>query len=67
MVAGPRRVDALKEEVERLERREKRLQERYAELDFERKESERRIGVLEDKIMSEAEELNDAAMAGVDT
>jgi pre-mRNA-splicing factor CDC5/CEF1 len=66
-VVGPRRVDALKEEVERLERREKRLQERYAELDFERKESERRIGVLEDKIMSEAEELNDAAMAGVDT
>jgi pre-mRNA-splicing factor CDC5/CEF1 len=50
-VAGPRRVAALKEEVEKLERREQRLQERYAELFFERRESEGRIAVLEEKIM----------------
>jgi pre-mRNA-splicing factor CDC5/CEF1 len=60
---GPRRVSALKEEVERLERREKGLQERYAELESERRESEGRVTVLEEKVMLEAEALNEAALA----
>lgn len=61
--AGPRRVSGLKEEVEKLERREKALQQRYAELDLERKESETRVAVLEERIMLEAEALNEAALA----
>ena len=61
-IAGPRRVEALREEVEKLEQREKLLQGRYSELDMERRESEGRIAVLEEKIMAEAEALNDAAM-----
>jgi pre-mRNA-splicing factor CDC5/CEF1 len=61
--AGPRRVSALKEEVEKLERREKTLQERYAELDLERKESEARVAALEERVMVEAEALNEAALA----
>jgi pre-mRNA-splicing factor CDC5/CEF1 len=60
--AGPRRVMALKEEVERLERREKMLQDRYAELDGERRESESRVASLEEKVMVEAEALNEAAL-----
>jgi pre-mRNA-splicing factor CDC5/CEF1 len=61
--AGPRRVLGLKEEVEKLERRERMLQERYAELDSERKESEARVAALEERIMLEAEALNEAALA----
>jgi len=61
--AGPRRVSGLKEEVEKLERREKALQERYAELDSERKESESRVAALEERVMAEAEALNEAALA----
>lgn len=61
--AGPRRVLGLKEEVEKLERREKMLQQRYAELDSERKESEARVAALEERIMLEAEALNEAALA----
>lgn len=61
--AGPRRVSALKEEVEKLTRREKMLQERYSELDSERKESEVRVAALEEKVMAEAEALNEAALA----
>lgn len=64
--AGPRRVSALKEEVEVLERREQRLQERYAELDRERRDAEARITALEEKIMLEAEALNEAALAEMD-
>ncbi|KII88811.1 hypothetical protein PLICRDRAFT_42049 [Plicaturopsis crispa FD-325 SS-3] len=64
--AGPRRVAALKEEVETLERREKMLQERYAELDAERRASEGRVAALEEKVMAEAEALNEAALAEMD-
>lgn len=60
---GPVRVSALKEEVEKLERRERNLQERYAELETERRESQDRVAALEEKLMAEAEELNEAALA----
>jgi pre-mRNA-splicing factor CDC5/CEF1 len=60
--AGPRRVSALKEEVEKLELREKMLQEKYAELDSERRESEARVAALEERVMVEAEALNEAAL-----
>ncbi|ESK88419.1 hypothetical protein Moror_14741 [Moniliophthora roreri MCA 2997] len=63
---GPRRLEALKEEVERLERRERMLQARYAELDSERKESEARVAALEEKLMEEAEALNEEALAQMD-
>ncbi|KIJ68108.1 hypothetical protein HYDPIDRAFT_107756 [Hydnomerulius pinastri MD-312] len=61
--AGPRRVETLKEEVEVLARRERLLQERYAELDSERRDAESRVTALEEKIMAEAEALNEAALA----
>ncbi|KAI0075804.1 hypothetical protein K474DRAFT_1355419 [Panus rudis PR-1116 ss-1] len=60
---GPVRVAALKEEVEKLERREHMLQGRYAELDGERRDLESRVSQLEDKLMAEAEALNEAALA----
>lgn len=63
LAVGPRRVAALKEEVDRLERREKLLQERYAELEFERRDSQSRVSALEEKLMSEAEALNEASLA----
>ncbi|KAI6021496.1 pre-mRNA splicing factor component-domain-containing protein [Pisolithus microcarpus] len=56
-VAGPRRVGSLKEEVEILARRERLLQERDAES---------RVAALEEKLMEEAEALNEAALAEVD-
>ncbi|KAF5324618.1 hypothetical protein D9611_004434 [Ephemerocybe angulata] len=59
-VMGPRRAGALKEEVERLEARERALQMRYAELDVERKESEARVATLEDRVLEMAEALNEA-------
>ncbi|TFK26362.1 Cc.Cdc5 protein [Coprinopsis marcescibilis] len=65
-VAGPQRVALYKEEVEKLERRERSLQQRYAELDSERKEAEGRIGVLEDRLMAAAEALNEEALAAMD-
>lgn len=61
--AGPRRVETLKEEVEILQRREHLLQERYAELERDRRETVSRVAVLEEKIMAEAEALNEAALA----
>ncbi|KAG2366262.1 pre-mRNA splicing factor component-domain-containing protein [Suillus spraguei] len=61
--AGPRRLEALNDEVDTLSRRERLLQERYAELDRERRDAESRIAVLEEKIMAEAEALNEAALA----
>ena len=61
--AGPRRVETLKEEVEILQRRERLLQEKYAELDRERRDAASRVAALEDKIMAEAEALNEAALA----
>ena len=60
---GPLRVSSLKEEVEKLETRERNLQGRYAELDGERRDLESRVAELEDKLMSEAEALNEAALA----
>ncbi|KAH7927534.1 hypothetical protein BV22DRAFT_1193572 [Leucogyrophana mollusca] len=64
--AGPRRVQALKEEVDVLARRERLLQERYAELDRERRDAESRVASLEERIMAEAEALNEAALAEMD-
>ncbi|KAG1900538.1 pre-mRNA splicing factor component-domain-containing protein [Suillus fuscotomentosus] len=61
--AGPRRLESLKEEVDTLSRRERLLQERYAELDRERRDAESRVAVLEEKIMAEAEALNEEALA----
>ncbi|KAL6299669.1 pre-mRNA splicing factor component-domain-containing protein [Sparassis latifolia] len=63
---GPGRASALKEEVEKLERRERLLQERYAELEAERRESQARVAVLEERVMAEAEALNEAALAEVE-
>lgn len=60
---GPARVSSLKEEVEKLERREHLLQGRYAELDGERRELVSRVSTLEEKLMAEAEALNEAALA----
>ena len=45
---GPRRVETLKEEVEVLARRERLLQEQYAELDREQWDTESRVAALED-------------------
>jgi pre-mRNA-splicing factor CDC5/CEF1 len=61
--AGPARVESLKEEVDKLARREKMLQDRYAELVSERRDGEERIAAQEERIMMEAEALNDAALA----
>lgn len=63
VITGPQRLEALKEEVDVLSRRERMLQERYAELDRERRDAESRVAVLEEKIMAEAEALNEAALA----
>jgi len=60
---GPRRVEGLKEEVEKLERRERLLQERYAELDSERRDALGRIGELEERLMADAEAINEAHLA----
>jgi pre-mRNA-splicing factor CDC5/CEF1 len=64
--AGPARVESLREEVDRLARREKVLQDRYAELVSERRDAEERIAAQEERIMMEAEALNDAALAYMD-
>ena len=61
--AGPRRVEALRSEVAVLERREQNLQERYKELVHDKQESEARIAAVEERIMAEAEALNEAALA----
>ncbi|KAF5358157.1 hypothetical protein D9756_001798 [Leucocoprinus leucothites] len=65
-VGGPRRVEALGEEVEVLERREKLLQQRYGELESEKREAEARIALLEEKVMAEAEALNEAQLAAME-
>lgn len=62
-IAGPRRLGSLKEEVEVLERREKLLQQRYGELESDKREVEARIAILEEKVMAEAEALNEAQLA----
>jgi len=61
--SGPARVESLKEEVDKLARREKMLQDRYAELVSERRDVEERIAAQEERIMVEAEALNEAALA----
>ena len=60
---GPARVATLKEEVDRLEGRERALQSLYAELEKEKREGEDRVAALEERVMEEAEMLNEAALA----
>jgi len=60
---GPARVATLKEEVDRLETRERTLQSLYAELEKEKREAEGRVAALEERVMEEAEMLNEAALA----
>jgi len=60
---GPARVAALREEVEKLECRERALQNLYAELEKEKSEAEDRVALLEERVMEEAEMLNEAALA----
>ncbi|EGO01173.1 hypothetical protein SERLA73DRAFT_72143 [Serpula lacrymans var. lacrymans S7.3] len=62
-VAGPRRVNALKEEVAKLEQKENGLQDRHAELLRERREVQERVALMEEKMMEEAEAINEAALA----
>ena len=62
-VAGPRRLEALRGEVAKLESREQALQERYQELERDRRESAARIEALEERVMAEAEALNEEALA----
>lgn len=62
-VAGPRRLSSLKEEVEVLERQEKLLQQRYGELESDKRDVEARIAILEEKVMAEAEALNEVQLA----
>src|ERR1700722_5481548 len=52
---GPSRVENLKEEVNDLEKRAKELQEKYGQLELERRSSDNRIATLEEKAMLEAE------------
>jgi pre-mRNA-splicing factor CDC5/CEF1 len=61
--AGPARVESLREEVDKLARREKMLQDRYAELVSERRDADERIAAQEERIILEAEALNNAALA----
>ncbi|KAF8633706.1 hypothetical protein AX17_004364 [Amanita inopinata Kibby_2008] len=63
VAAGPRRVTGLKEEVERLERKEKLLQTSYSELNANKHDVESRIASLEDRLMTEAESFNEAHLA----
>jgi pre-mRNA-splicing factor CDC5/CEF1 len=60
---GPARVATLKEEVDRLEARERALQSLYGELEKEKREAEDRVAALEERVMEEAEMLNEAALA----
>lgn len=59
---GPARVAGLREEVEKLEARERALQNLYAELEKEKSEAEGRVAALEERVMEEAEKLNEAAL-----
>lgn len=64
--AGPRRLEVLQDEVTKLELREKTLQEQYRELEAERAASQERVAALEDKVMAEAEALNEEALAAME-
>ncbi|KAF5331050.1 hypothetical protein D9619_005704 [Psilocybe cf. subviscida] len=63
---GPRRVEGLREEVEKLEQRERMLQMHYAELAAEKQDAESRVAALEEKVMEEAEALNEAQLAAME-
>ena len=52
--------------MDKLEQRERRLQERYAELESERRDALERVGVLEERVMAEAEALNEEALAAME-
>ena len=43
------------------------LQMRYAELVSEKQEAESRVALLEDKLMAEAEAINEAQLAEMDS
>lgn len=60
--SAPRRVEALKEEVEKLERRERTLQARYQELQELREETQLRVAAAEERLMAEAEAMNEEAL-----
>ena len=60
---GPRRIESLREEVERLEIRERMLQLRYKELDEDRKEIGGRVEAKQEALMMSLEEMNEAALA----
>jgi pre-mRNA-splicing factor CDC5/CEF1 len=64
--AAPRRVMALKEEVEQLERQERELQARFQDLTIAKEEVQARIAAKEEQIMAEAEALNEAALAAAE-
>jgi pre-mRNA-splicing factor CDC5/CEF1 len=57
-LAGPHRLEKAHEEAGKLERREGMLQGRYKELLEERDRLLKNIGVLEEKVMEQAEEMN---------
>ena len=63
---GPARVASLKEEVDRLEAKERTLQSLYAELEKEKREAEERVASLEEQVMEEAERLNEVALAEIE-
>ena len=65
-VLGPRRVASLHQEVETLERRESLLQMRYAELQSEKKDSEMKVNILEEKLMADAEAYNELQLAAME-
>ncbi|KZV91603.1 hypothetical protein EXIGLDRAFT_836988 [Exidia glandulosa HHB12029] len=61
--AAPRRVEALTMSVDKLERRERALQDRYRELAEEKAAVQARISALEEQLMEQAEALlEDAEM-----
>lgn len=59
---APRRIEALKEEVDKLERRERILQARYQELEELREEAQLRVAAAEERLMAEAEAMNEEAL-----
>src|SRR5258708_1175043 len=59
---GPRRIETLREEVERLEVRERMLQLRYKDLDEDRGEISARVEAKQEALMMSLEEMNEAAL-----
>jgi pre-mRNA-splicing factor CDC5/CEF1 len=62
-VSGPRRVGAIKEEVGRLASKEMLLQAHYAELEADKRDFEARISFLEERVLADAEQLNQEHLA----